>query len=85
MDWNWIQNITGSIKVINYYENGEGKKVIGHSKLKLWTLFWSQDEVNDLQYIIICTCTSVFLISSYDTPLAKRASYIWHCTVLSLE
>ena len=22
------------------YENGAGKKIVGHSKLKLWTFFW---------------------------------------------
>ena len=26
------------------YENGAGKKVVGHSKLKLWTFFWDHGE-----------------------------------------
>ena len=26
------------------YENGGGKKIVGHSKLKLWTFFWGQGE-----------------------------------------
>ena len=26
------------------YENGAGKKITGHSKLKLWTFFWGQGE-----------------------------------------
>ena len=24
--------------------NGAGKKVVGHSKLKLWTFFWGYDK-----------------------------------------
>ena len=32
-------------KIINYvYDNGTGKKIVGHSKLKLWTFFWGQGE-----------------------------------------
>ena len=26
------------------YENGTGNKFVGHSKLKLWTIFWGQGE-----------------------------------------
>ena len=26
------------------YENGAGKKIAGHSKLKLWTFFWGHSE-----------------------------------------
>ena len=26
------------------YENGTGKKIVGHSKLKLWTFFWGHGE-----------------------------------------
>ena len=26
------------------YENGAGKMFVGHSKLKLWTLFWGHSE-----------------------------------------
>ena len=26
------------------YENGAGKKIVSHSKLKLWTIFWGHGE-----------------------------------------
>ena len=26
------------------YKNGAGEKIIGHSKLKLWTFFWGHGE-----------------------------------------
>ena len=26
------------------YENGTGKKMVGHFKLKLWAFFWGQGE-----------------------------------------
>ena len=26
------------------YENGAGEKIVGHSKLKLWTFFWGHGE-----------------------------------------
>ena len=27
-----------------YEKNGAGKKIVGHSKLKLWTFFWGHGE-----------------------------------------
>ena len=38
MDWNF------SHKKGLLYENGAGKKIAGHSKLKLWTFFWGHGE-----------------------------------------
>ena len=26
------------------YENGTGEKIVSHSKLKLWKIFWGHDE-----------------------------------------
>ena len=36
------------------YENGVGKKIIGHSRLKLWILFWGHCECEwPLDYVRI--------------------------------
>ena len=39
MHWNLTHK-----KEWRVYENGVGKKIVGHSKLKLWTFFWGQGE-----------------------------------------
>ena len=43
------------------YENGTGKKIVGYSKLKLWTFFWGHGEcewplVCVYMYIHVYTC-----------------------------
>ena len=39
----WIEIIHKG-RIITVYENGFGKKIVGHSKLKLWTFFWGHGE-----------------------------------------
>ena len=39
MDWIHKKEQEGQL-----YENGAGKKMVGHSKLKLWPFFWGQGE-----------------------------------------
>ena len=38
MDW----NLTYTKKDNYNYENSAGKKIVGHSKLKLWIFLWGQ-------------------------------------------
>ena len=44
MDWHAQKKKTGRI---NICENGAGKKIVGHCKLKLWAFFWGQSKHND--------------------------------------
>ena len=32
------------------YENGKCKKIVGHSKLKLWTCLWIESECESLNF-----------------------------------
>ena len=48
------------------YENGAGKEIVGHSKLKLWIFFWSQDES---EWPLVCTQPLVVnILYSYKRP-----------------
>ena len=47
----WL-NVTHTKKMGRWlYENGADKKIVGHSKLKLWTFFWDQSECEWPLYI----------------------------------
>ena len=36
------------------YENGAGKKIVSHSKLKLWSFFWGHGDCESP--LTTCTC-----------------------------
>ena len=44
MDRNWTYTKKNGKDNYNVHENGEGKMIVGHSKLNLWTLYWGQGE-----------------------------------------
>ena len=58
------------------YENGAGKKIVGHSKLKLWTFFWSHDEREwPLQLKVVI---NVILYVAVEMDLYSYILYVYH-------
>ena len=43
MDWNLTYTKKNGMDNYNY-ENGTGKKMVAHFKLKVWAFFWRQGE-----------------------------------------
>ena len=52
------------------YENGEGKKIVSPSKLKLWTFFWGQVEC---EWPLVLT-----LVSTTAIQVANNTSFNLH-------
>ena len=54
---------------------GVGKKIVGHSKLKLWTLFWDQSEH---QWPLVFICYYMYMNTHNYMPLHVTCT----CTIL---
>ena len=65
----WIEIWQKKNENDNYMEkNIEGKKIVGHSKLKLWTFFWGHGEY----CMLICKINSAITIICHMTIDMQR-------------
>jgi len=65
------------------YESGAGKRIAGHSKLKLCTIFWGHGERDwtlSVQWYLNCLPVAIGLIMIYDTMLVLifQVDYLWN-------